>query len=152
MTKLPVIATTALALFVSTPLLCTTATPASAHDWSDQDEGVSGDLRDRLMDRLEARRERRELIRDLLQERRDRRDAMEDLLGDRGDLRDRLRDRLRERLAGDDDNSRDQLRGRLRERIAERREGRGECYFVTRSIRDEDGDFLAVIRRRVCRD
>jgi hypothetical protein len=152
MTKLPVIATTALALFVSTPLLCTTATPASAHDWSDQDEGVSGDLRDRLMDRLEARRERRELIRDLLQERRDRRDGMEDLLGDRGEARDRLRDRLRERLAGDDDNFRDRQRGRLRERIAERRESRGECYFVTRSIRDEDGDFLAVVRRRVCRD
>jgi hypothetical protein len=148
MKKLPVIAATALALFVSTPLLCTTVTPASANDWSDQDEGVSGDLRDRLMDRLEARRERRELIRDLLQERRDRRDVMEDLLGDRGDARDRIRDRLRERLAGGDDD----FRGRLRERIAERRGGRDDCFFVTRSIRDEDGDFLAIVRRRVCRD
>jgi hypothetical protein len=56
------------------------------------------------------------------------------------------------------------MRGRLRERIAERiaerrhggEEGRGgeagECYFLTRSLRDEDGDFLVIVRRRVCRD
>jgi len=38
--------------------------------------------------------------------------------------------------------------------MAERRRGgeEGDCYFLTRSLRDEDGDFLVIVRRRVCRD
>jgi hypothetical protein len=49
---------------------------------------------------------------------------------------------------------RGRLRERIAERIAERRHGgeEGECYFLTRSLRDEDGDFLVIVRRRVCRD
>jgi hypothetical protein len=46
------------------------------------------------------------------------------------------------------------LRGRLRERLAERLRGRdsGACHIFTRSLRDEDGDFLILVRRRICRD
>jgi hypothetical protein len=48
------------------------------------------------------------------------------------------------------------LRERIAERIAERRHGgeeeEGDCYFLTRSLRAEDGDLFVLIRRRVCRD
>jgi hypothetical protein len=46
------------------------------------------------------------------------------------------------------------LRGRLAERLAERHGGGegGGCYFLTRSLSDEDRDFILIIRRRVCRD
>jgi hypothetical protein len=38
--------------------------------------------------------------------------------------------------------------------MAERRHGgeEGECYFLTRSLRAQDGDLLVIVRRRVCRD
>lgn len=147
MSSLPRIVTTALALFAATPLFCATATTASSHEsgdhhgWSDDDEG-RGDLRERLMERLQDRPERRELIRDLLEERRG---SMMDEDEDRGGMRHKLRGRIMEKLLGDDN-----LRDRLRERIAERRGD--ECYFITRSVRDEDGDFLVIVRRRICRD
>jgi hypothetical protein len=38
--------------------------------------------------------------------------------------------------------------------MAERRHGgeEGECYFLTRSLRAQDGDLLVIVRRRVCPD
>ncbi len=83
---------------------------------------------------------------------------------DDGGWRERLRGRIAERIAerrrggedGDDDDGgwRGRLRGRIAERIAERRRGGedGDCYFLTRSLRAEDGDLLVIVRRRVCRD
>ena len=75
------------------------------------------------------------------------------------DLRDLLRDRIRTRqdlrdLIVDLIEDRQEMRRRLRERIAERRGGgeEGECYFLTRSLRAQDGDLLVIVRRRVCRD
>ena len=45
------------------------------------------------------------------------------------------------------------LRG-IGDRVAERRRGgeEGDCYILTRSLRDADRDLLVVVRRRVCRD
>ena len=68
-----------------------------------------------------------------------------------------LRGRLRERFADLRDSDEDNdggLRGRLRERLAERIHGHdsGDCYIFTRSLRDQDGDFLIIVRRRICRD
>jgi hypothetical protein len=100
----------------------------------------------------------RDLLRDRIRTREDLRDLIVDLIHDRQDLRGRLRERIshwRDREEDEDDGG---LRGRLRERIgermAERRRGgeEGECYFLTRSLRDEDRDFLVIVRRRVCRD
>jgi hypothetical protein len=75
------------------------------------------------------------------------------------DLRDLLRDRIRTRqdlrdLIVDLMQDRRDMRGRLRERLAERRGGGEEedCYFLTRSLRAQDGDLLVIVRRRVCRD
>jgi hypothetical protein len=165
MARLPLMAAAALALVASTPLFGATTTPASAQEWSEDDDGIGaggGDLRDFLMDALRARHDRRDLLLDLLRERRDRRgelldllrerrdwrDEIMDLIGDRGDLRGRLRARVAERFGEDG------LRGRLRERIAERLGAgdEGNCYFLTRSLRDEDRSLLVIVRRRVCRD
>jgi hypothetical protein len=106
---------------------------------------------------------------DLLQERRDRRSELADFLRDHPGLRDRLRerlaarsddegggalrDRLRERVASrwDDEDDGGGLRGRLRERLAARMDG-GGCYFLTRSLRAQDGSLLVLVRRRICRD
>jgi hypothetical protein len=46
------------------------------------------------------------------------------------------------------------MRERIGERLAERRGGGEEkdCYFLTRSLRAQDGDLLVIVRRRVCRD
>ncbi len=75
-----------------------------------------------------------------------------------------MRGRLRERMGQwrdreDDENDggwRSRVRERLAERLAERRYGgedeERECYFLTRSLRDEDGDLVIIVRRRVCRD
>jgi hypothetical protein len=50
----------------------------------------------------------------------------------------------------DDEDEGGGWRGRLRERLSERRDG--DCYFLTRSLRNEDRSLLVVVRRRVCRD
>ncbi|HTV56587.1 MAG TPA: hypothetical protein VMI06_16950, partial [Terriglobia bacterium] len=90
--------------------------------------------------------------------REDLRDFIVDLLRERPELRSRLRERIgnwRDRDDDDEDGGgwRGHMRERLAERMAERHHGEeGGCYFLTRSLRDEDGDFLLIIRRRVCRD
>jgi hypothetical protein len=180
MTRASIIVASALSLIAAPILLPTMTTPATAQEfeWSDSDMG-DGNLRDLLRDWVGDRPERRDMLMDLLQERRedrrearreDRRDRRADRMDDRGDqLRERIssrrdndeddswrdrgdrRERLRERISSrwDDDEDRG-LRGRLRERLAERRSG--NCYVVTRSLRDEDHTLAVVVRRRVCRD
>jgi hypothetical protein len=144
MARLPVIAAAVLAIAASAPMICTTTSPASAQGWRDKDRDMDGDLRDLLKDRIRTRQDLRDLIIDLLQ--------------DRQDLRGRVRERIshwRDREEEEDEGGlRGRLRERIAERIAERRRGgeEGDCYFLTRSLRDEDGDFLVIVRRRVCRD
>jgi hypothetical protein len=146
MARLPVIAAAVLAIAASAPVICTTTSPASAQGWRDKDGDMDRDLRDLLKDRIGTRQDLRDLIVDLIQ--------------DRQDLRGRLRERIsqrRDREEEDEDGGgglRGRLRERIAERIAERRHGgeEGDCYFLTRSLRDEDGDFLVIVRRRVCRD
>jgi hypothetical protein len=144
MRRLPCIAAAALALTAATPVVGLIATPAAAQGWRDDDRDI-GDgglrelLREVLMDRgMERRQERR-------QERRE--DLRDD---DDGDRRGRLRERV-QAFRDRDDEDHGGWRSRLRQRIAERRDG-GGCYFLTRSLRDEDGDLLVVVRRRRCRD
>src|ERR1700680_22075 len=137
MARLPVIAAAVLAIAASAPVICTTTSPVSAQGWRDKDGDMGRDLRD-LLTNL------RHLIVDLIQDRQD----------SRGRLRARTghwRDREEEE---DDGGLRGRLRERIAERIAERRRGgeEGDCYFLTRSLRDEDGDLLVIVRRRVCRD
>ena len=140
------------------------------------------DLRDFIIDLLHDRQDLRRRLRERVGHWRDRGDEEdEDGGGLRGRLRERvghwrdrgdeededgggLRGRLRERVGhwrdrGDEeDEDGGGLRGRLRERIgdrvAERRRGgeEGDCYILTRSLRDADRDLLVVVRRRVCRD
>ena len=122
MARLPVIAAAVLAIAASAPVICTTTSPASAQGWRDRDGDTDRDLRDLLRDRIRTRQDLRDLIVDLIQDRQD------------------MRGRLRERIG---------------ERIAERHRGggeEGECYFLTRSLRAQDGDLLVIVRRRVCRD
>jgi hypothetical protein len=146
MARLPVIAAAVLAIAASAPVICTTTSPASAQGWRDKDGDMDRDLPDLLKDRIRTRQDLRDLIVDLIQ--------------DRQDLRGRLRERIsqrRDREEEDEDGGgglRGRLRERIAERIAERRHGgeEGDCYFLTRSLRDEDGDFLVIVRRRVCRD
>jgi hypothetical protein len=154
MARLSVIAAAVLAIAASAPVICTTTSPASAQGWRDRDGDVDRDLRDLLRDRIRTRQDLRDFIVDLMQDR----------MHDRRDLRDHLRERVskwRDREDEDDDDEDDEgwhghghLRGKIAERMAERRHGgdEGECYFLTRSLRDEDGDFLVVVHRRVCRD
>jgi hypothetical protein len=163
MTRLACIAAAALAFAASTPLLCATTTPASAQSWRDDGGMGDGDLRDLLMDR---RSDRRDMLMDLLSDRRERRGDIMDLLSDRrerrGDIMDLLSDRRERRgdlmdLIGDNGDDGDMgggLRGRLRERLSDRL-GAGDeenCFFVTRTMRDEGGDWMVLVRRRVCRD
>jgi len=143
MTRLPIVAAAVLAIAASAPVFCATTTPASAQGWRDRDD-MDHDLRDLLRDRIRTREDLRDLIVDLLQERRD------------------LRGRMRERISNWRDHEEDEdegvgrgrVRERLAERIAERRHGgeQEECYFLTRSLRDADGDFFIMVRRRVCGD
>jgi len=137
MARLPVIAAAVLAIAASAPVICTTTSPASAQGWRDKDGDTDRDLRDLLMDRIRTRQDLRDLITDLLR--------------DRQDLRGRVRDRISRDGDEDEDGG---LRERIGERIAERRRGgeEGDCYFLTRSLRDQDGDLFVLIRRRVCRD
>jgi len=146
MTRLSAIAAAAvLAITAAAPVICATASPASAQGWRDRDGEMDRDLRDLLRDRIRTREDLRDLIADILR--------------DREELRGRLRERIghwRDR-DGDDENDmglRHRLRERIGERVAERRHGgdEGECYFLTRSLRDEDRDFLVIVRRRICRD
>jgi hypothetical protein len=157
MARLPVIAAAVLAIAASAPVICATTSPASAQGWRDRDGDTDRDLRDLLRDRIRTRQDLRDLIADLIQDRQDM----------RGRVRERIGERIAERRGGgeegdyrnrDEDEDGGGLRGRLRERIgeriAERRRGgeEGDCYFLTRSLRDQDGDLLVVVRRRVCRD
>jgi hypothetical protein len=157
MARLPVIAAAVLAIAASAPVICTTTSPASAQGWRDRDGDTDRDLRDLLRDRIRTRQDLRDLIVDLIQDRQDM----------RGRLRERIGERIAERRGGgeegdcrnrDEDEDGGGWRGRLRERIgeriAERRRGgeEGECYFLTRSLRAQDGDLLVIVRRRVCRD
>ena len=170
MVRLPVIAAAVLAIAASAPVIGTTASPASAGS-RDRNGDVDRDLRDLLRDRIQTRQDLRDFIIDLLHDRQDLRRRLRERAGhwrDRGDEEDEdsggLRGRLRERVGhwrdrGDeDDEDGGGLRGRLRERIgdrvAERRRGgeEGDCYILTRSLRDADRDLLVVVRRRVCRD
>ena len=143
MARLPVIAAAILAIAASAPVISTTTSPASAQGWRDRDGDMDRDLRDLLRDRIRTRQDLRDLIIDLMQ--------------DRQDLRGRLRERIshwRDEEEEDGGGWRGPLRERIAERIAERRRGgeEGDCYFLTRSLRDEDGDFLVIVSRRVCRD
>ena len=130
---------------VLAPALFATATPSFAHEQNDDDEDVSNsDLRELLKNRLERRQEVRDRLMDLLEERSERRGKLLDLLKERSERRGELLDLLEERGRGG-------RLGRLRKLISERVE-RGECVFLTRSLRDADGDFLILIRRRICPD
>jgi hypothetical protein len=138
------IAAAVLAIAASAPVLSATTTPASADEWRDRGAG-SDDVRDLLRDRVRTRADLRDLISDLLR--------------DRQDMRGNLRERIRSWRGEDEDEdeggggSRGRLRERLTERMAERnRDEDSSCYFLTRSLRDEDGDFIIIIRRRICRD
>jgi hypothetical protein len=157
MARLPVIAAAVLAIAASAPVICTTTSPASAQGWRDRDGDTDRDLRDLLRDRIRTRQDLRDLIVDLIQDRQDM----------RGRLRERIGERIAERRGGgeegdcrhrdedeDDGGWRGRLRERIGERIAERRRGgeEGDCYFLTRSLRAQDGDLLVIVRRRVCRD
>jgi hypothetical protein len=184
MTKMTVVAAIACALLGSAPLLSAMTTPSFAQGWRDSDDessdrGVRGafldrlqirrDLRDLLEDRVRSRQDTRDLLEDRVRSRQDTRDLLLDLLRNRlrewlAGRRERdedgdggLRGRLRERLANlrdSDEDSDGGLRGRLRERLAERIRGRDSdaCHIFTRSLRNEDGDFLILVRRRICRD
>jgi hypothetical protein len=155
MRRLPCIAAAALALTAAAPVLGL-MTPAAAQGWRDDDRDIGdGDLRELLrevlMDRgMERRQERRQERRE--DRRQDLRDVLMEHLGDDdGDRRGRLRERVQAFRDRDDEDDGD-WRSRLRQRIAERRDGGEGCYFLTRSLRDEDGDLLVVVRRRRCRD
>jgi hypothetical protein len=152
MRRLPCIAAAALALTAAAAVMGSIATPAAAQGWRDDDRDI-GDgelrelLREVLMDRgIERRQERRQ------ERREDLRDALMEHIGDDGgDRRGRLRERVQAFRDRDDEDDGD-WRSRLRQRIAERRDGGEGCYFLTRSLRDEDGDLLVIVRRRRCRD
>ena len=127
---------------VLAPAMLGTATPSFAHEQNDGDEDVSNsDLRELLKNRLERRQELRDRLMDLLEERSERRRKLLDLLKERSERRSELLELLEERGRGG-------RLGRLGKLVAER----GECVFLTRSLRDADGDFLILIRRRICLD
>jgi len=137
-------------------------------DRGDEEDEDSGGLRGRLRERVGHWRDRgdeededggglRARLRERVGHWRDRGDEQDE---DGGGLRGRLRERVGHwRDRGDEeDEDGGGLRGRLRERVgdrvAERRRGgeEGDCYILTRSLRDADRDLLVVVRRRVCRD
>ena len=152
MARPSIIAASVLTLIALPPLFYTMTTPAAAQERESSDRDMSdGDLRDLLREWVRDRPDRREQLMDRLQERRDRRADLVDRLLDRRDRRDRLRERISSRWDDDEEEEEDGgWRGRLRERLAERRGG--DCYFLTRSLRDADRSLLVVVRRRVCRD
>ncbi|MDW9490148.1 hypothetical protein GOA59_29090 [Sinorhizobium meliloti] len=110
--------------------------------------GDRGDRLERLRDLLAARRDRRDDLMELIGDRGDRRERLMDLIAARRDRRDELMDLIGDR--DDQGGGRGLLRQRLLERLAD---GNDEnCVFITRSLRAENGDWLAFVRRRVCRD
>jgi hypothetical protein len=144
MARLPVIAAAVLAIAASAPVMSTTTGPASAQGWRDGDSDKDRDLRDLLRDRIRTRQDLRDLIVDLIHDRQDLQDGRRESIG-------RGRDQEEDEDGG---GWRGPLRERIAERIAERRRGgeEGTCYFIIRSLQDEDGDLAVVVRRRVCRD
>src|SRR5215213_10254451 len=151
MARLPVMAMAALAIVASPALCVATPTPAFAQgdDWGSSETDVSdSSLRDLLRNWIEERRDQRGERRDLLQERTDGGSELMDLLRNHPGLRERLRERLASRWRTEEDGG--GWGGRLRERLAER--SGGNCYFLTRSLRDQEGSLLVIVRRRVCRD
>src|ERR1700731_1214751 len=157
MARLPMMGAAVLAMAASAPVICTTTRSASAQGWRDRDGDTVRDLRDLLRDRIRTRQDLRDLIVDLIQDRQDM----------RGRLRERIGERIAERRGGgeegdcrnrdedeDDGGWRGRLRERIGERMAERRRGgeEGDCYFLTRSLRAQEGDLLVIVRRRICRD
>jgi hypothetical protein len=155
MTRPSILVAAVLTLIALPPLFSTMTAPAAAQEQEGNDSELSdGDLRDLLRDWVGGRPERRDMLIDLLQERRDRRADLMDRMHDRRDRRDRLRERISSSWDDDEEDGgwrdRGDVRGRLRERLAERHGG--NCYFLTRSLRDEDRTLLVIVRRRVCRD
>jgi ATP phosphoribosyltransferase regulatory subunit HisZ len=130
---------------VLAPAMLATATPSFALERNDADEEVgNSDVRELLKNRLERRQELRDRLMELLEERSERRGKLLDLLQERSERRGELLDLLEERGRGG-------RLGQLRKLLSEQVE-RGECLFLTRSLRDADGDFLILVRRRICPD
>jgi hypothetical protein len=104
------------------------------------------------MEGMRDRHERRADLLGMLEERRERRSELMERLGP--EARERIRERVRDRLGERYGEGRgERLRERIRDRIAERRGSDGErCFIVTRMLRAEDGEVMAMVRRRVCRD
>jgi hypothetical protein len=101
-------------------------------------------------------RDLRDLLRDRIRTRQDLRDLITNLFHDRPELRSPREgvSQWRDEEEEDGRGWRGPLRERTAEPLAERR-GSGEeedCYFLTRSLQDQDGDFVVLVRRRVCRD
>jgi hypothetical protein len=151
MTRSSILIASVLTLIGMPPLLAAIAGPASAQEqeWGNNDNGDMNDvdLRDLLRDWAGDRPDRRDLLMDMLENRQDRRADRMERMHDRMDRREQRRERISNRWDDDEDGSR---RGRLRERLAERRDG--DCYFLTRSLTNEDRSLIIVVRRRVCRD
>jgi hypothetical protein len=153
MTRLPIVAAAVLGIAASAPVICATTNPASAQGWRNTDD-MDSDLRDLLRDRIRTRQDLRDLIVDLLRDRQDLRSSLRGRIGSSCDEDEReggLRGRLRERINDwreREDEGEDGWRGRLHPRGLER----GECLIITRSVRDEDRDFMVLVRRRVCPD
>jgi hypothetical protein len=164
-----IIVASVLTLLTSPPLLSVATTSAVAQEeWSGADMR-DGDLRDLLRNWVRDHPDRRDMLTDLVRKHRERRADLTERSEDRRDRRDWLRDRMPNRWDDDEDGSwrgradqRDRFRervsenfdeddgGRLRDRLAERRGG--SCYFLTRSLRDEEGNLMVIVRRRTCRD
>lgn len=146
MTRYSIVLATVLSL-LGTPLVMGAA-PAFAQDDEWSSSGSSGDrsVRDTLRDWIRENPEHREMLMDFLRDRRERRSEMMDRQGDRMERRERMRDHMSRMMDDDDEGG---WRERVRGRIADRREN---CFFITRSLRAADGDFMVLVRRRVCRD
>jgi len=153
MARPSIIVASLLALIASPALLPTIATPAAAQEqeWSGGDQNDAS-VRDLLRDGVSDRPDRRDMLMDLIQdrrdERRDRRAEIVDRFRDRRDMRRSLRDQISN--GDDNDDEGGTIRDSLRERVAERRSG--NCYFLTRSLRNEDQTLLVLVRRQICRD
>jgi hypothetical protein len=155
MTRSAILIASVLTLIGMPPLFAAIAGPASAQEqeWGNSVNGDmnDGNLRDLLRDWARDRPDRRDMLMDMLEDRQDRRASRMERMHDRMDRREQRRERISNRWDDDEDGSR---RGRLRERLAERLAERrdGDCYFITRSLTNEDRSLIVVVRRRVCRD
>jgi hypothetical protein len=123
MTRSAIVIASVLTLIGMPSLFVAIAGPASAQE---QEWGNSDndDMNDGSL---------RDLLRDWARDRPDRRDMLMEMLEDRQDRRANQMERMHDR-----------------ERLAERRDG--DCYFLTRSLTNEDRSLIIVVRRRVCRD